>query len=154
MNKSLFVTGFCCLFIAPALLPAQTAKRLDGLLDSAEVNYAGAAMIVLPAAGLMGEDVSPEAAFAEALVRGLLPKKAKPDGAVRLGELAFLVMRAFNMKGGLFYTLFPGPRYAYRELVHRQLIQGRNDPALTLSGERLLRILGRMMDHHSARSTV
>jgi hypothetical protein len=121
-------------------------------LDSAQVRYAGAALIVLPAAGLMGEDALPEAAFAEALNRGLLPRGAEMDGAVRLGELAFLIMGAFDLKGGLLYTLFPGKRYAYRELVYRRLIQGRNDPALTLSGERLLRILGRAMDYGAFRS--
>jgi hypothetical protein len=146
MNKALFGILSCFLFTAPACLPAQTAERLDKLLDSAGVSYAEAAMMVLPAAALAGEDVSPEAAFAEA--RSLLPKAAEPGGAVRLGELAFLIMGAFDMKGGLFYTLFPGPRYAYRELVHRRLIQGRKDPALAVSGERLLRILGRVLDRH------
>jgi hypothetical protein len=148
MNTNCFRTVLCFFFVIPAFLPAQTAERLDALLDSAGVSYAEAAMIVLPAAGLSGEDVSPETAFAEARARGLLPKTAEPGGAVRLGGLAFLIMGAFDMKGGLFYTLFPGPRYAYRELVHRRFIQGRNDPALTVSGERLLRILGRVLDRH------
>jgi hypothetical protein len=57
-------------------------------------------------------------------------------------------MRAFDMRGGLFYALFPGPRYAYRELVRLRFIQGRMDPALAVSGERLLRILGRALEHH------
>jgi hypothetical protein len=148
MKANRFRAALCFFFITPALLPAQTAERLDALLDSAGVSYAEAAMLVLPAAALAGEDVSPEAAFAEARTRGLLPKAAGSGGAIRLGELAFLIMGAFDMKGGLFYALFPGPRYAYRELVHRRLIQGRNDPALTVSGERLLRILGRVLDHH------
>jgi hypothetical protein len=148
MNTNWFRTAFCSFFIIPSFLPAQTAERLDALLDSAGVCYAEAAMIVLPSAGLAGEDVSPETAFEEARSRGLLPKAAEPGGAVRLGDLAFLIMGAFDMKGGLFYSLFPGPRYAYRELVHRRLIQGRNDPALTVSGERLLRILGRVLDYH------
>jgi hypothetical protein len=125
---------------------------LDALLDSAQATYAEAALIVLPAAGLVGEDALPEAAFAEALARGLLPRGTEPEGAIRLGELAFLVMGAFGLKGGLLYALFPGKRYAYRELVYRRLIQGRNDPALTLSGERLLRILGRALDYRSSRS--
>jgi hypothetical protein len=148
MKANRFRAALCFFFIIPAFLPAQTAERLDALLDSAGLSYAEAAMIVLPAAALTGEDVSPETAFAEARARGLLPKAAEPGGAVRLRDLAFLIMGAFDMRGGLFYTLFPGPRYAYRELVHRGIIQGRNDPALTVSGERLLRILGRVLDRH------
>jgi hypothetical protein len=148
MKANCFRIALCFFFVIPAFLPAQTAERLDALLESAGVSYAEAAMMVLPAAALAGEDVSPETAFAEARSRGLLPKAAEPGGAVRLGDLAFLIMGAFDMKGGLFYAIFPGPRYAYRELVHRRLIQGRNDPSLIVSGERLLRILGRVLDHH------
>jgi hypothetical protein len=140
----------CSLF--SALLPAQTAERLEELLGRGQATYAGAALMALSTAGLTGEDALPEAAFAEALSRGLLPRNAEPEGAIRLGELAFLIMGAFDLKGGLLYTLFPGKRYAYRELVHRRMIQGRTDPALTVSGERLLRILGRALDYRSSRS--
>jgi hypothetical protein len=152
MNTNRFRIALCFSFIIPAFLPAQTAGRLNALLESAGVNYAETAMLILPAAGLAGEDVSAETAFEEARTRGFLPKNVRPGGAVRLGDLAFFMMRAFDMKGGLFYTLFPGPRYAYREFVHLKLIQGRNDPALTVSGERLLRILGRVLDRHLDRS--
>jgi hypothetical protein len=141
--------AFVCLLAlvcaAAGPVKAQTAEHLDALLDNPALTYAQAAQIVLPAAGLAPEDISPEAAFAEA--QNYLPGNAEPGGPVRLGELAFLIMRAFNLKGGICYSLFPGPRYAYRELVHRGFIQGRNDPALCVSGERLLRILGRVLDH-------
>jgi hypothetical protein len=62
-----------------------------------------------------------------------------------LGEAAFLVTGAFGIKGGLMYTLFPGPRYAYRELLYRKIIQGRADEGFTVSGERLLRIIGQAL---------
>jgi hypothetical protein len=44
------------------------------------------------------------------------------------------------------YSLFPGPRYAYRELVYRKILEGRVDPAQTLTGERLLYFLGRALE--------
>jgi hypothetical protein len=69
------------------------------------------------------------------------------DRALRLNEAAFLVMGAFGIKGGLLYTLFPGPRYAYRELLYKKIIQGRSDGNFTVSGERLLRIIGRALGH-------
>jgi hypothetical protein len=56
-------------------------------------------------------------------------------------------MAAFGIKGGIMYSLFPGPRYAYRELLHLKLIQGRADENFTLSGERLLQILGRVLQY-------
>jgi hypothetical protein len=67
------------------------------------------------------------------------------DRALRLKEAAFLVMGAFGIKGGFRYTLFPGPRYAYRELLYHKIIQGRSDEGFTLSGERLLGIIGRAL---------
>jgi hypothetical protein len=54
-------------------------------------------------------------------------------------------MRSFNIKGGLFYSLTQNSHYAYRELVHKKIIQGRVDPAMNLSGERLLLITGRIL---------
>ncbi|GHV96429.1 hypothetical protein AGMMS50293_27490 [Spirochaetia bacterium] len=140
---SLIITIFC---LPAYFLPAQTAERMDILLSSPEVSCAIAALAVLPAAALIPEDSSPEAAFAAALEQGVLPKNAEADKAIKLDELSFLIMRSFGMKSGLMYALFPSPRYAYREMIYRKLIQGRNDHALTLSGERLLRILGRTLD--------
>jgi hypothetical protein len=120
---------------------------MDAILDASEVSRATAAFVALSAAGLLSEDSAPEAAFEEALARGCLPGNAEADTPIRLGELSFLIMRAFDMKSGFMYALFPGPRYAYRELVYRKLIQGRNDPALRVSGERLFRIIGRVLDY-------
>jgi hypothetical protein len=54
-------------------------------------------------------------------------------------------MKAFNIKGGFMYSLFPGPRYAYRELAYRKIITGRSYSTTRVSGERLLRILNRAL---------
>jgi hypothetical protein len=141
---AIFLALFCA---SPGPLNAQTAERMDAILDTAEVSCGMAAFVVLPAAGLLNEDSTPEAAFTEAAARNYLSQNAEADTPIRLGELSFLIMRAFNMQSGFMYALFPGPRYAYREFVYRRLIQGRNDPALTISGERLLRIIGRVLDY-------
>jgi hypothetical protein len=129
-----------------SFLSAQTAEQLDAVLAAPEISCAMAAFVVLPAAGLISEDSSPEAAFAEARSRNFLPQNAEGEDAIRLGEVSFLIMRAFAMKSGFMYALFPGPRYAYRELVYRNLIQGRGDPALRVSGVRLLQIMDRVLD--------
>ncbi|MDR0402064.1 MAG: hypothetical protein LBH35_00585, partial [Treponema sp.] len=92
----------------------------------------------------------PEAAYKKSLEMGALPKTVEPEAAIKLGQLSFLIMKAFNMKSGFCYALFPGPRYAYRELVYRKIVQGRNDSSLSVSGERLLLILGRVLDYTGA----
>jgi hypothetical protein len=128
-------------------LSAQTADRLELILAAPEMNYAMAASVALSAAGLINEDSSAEEAFAEARSRNFLPAGAAAEDAIPLGKLSFLIMSAFGMKSGFMYALFPGPRYAYRELVYRNLIQGRNDPAVTVSGVRFLRIIDRVLDY-------
>jgi hypothetical protein len=128
-------------------LSAQTADRIDQILAVPKMSYAMASSVVLPAAGLINEDSSVEGAFAEARSRNFLPAGAAAEDAIPLGELSFLIMSAFDMKSGFMYALFPGSRYAYRELVYRNLIQGRNDPAITVSGVRFLRIIDRVLDY-------
>jgi outer membrane protein OmpA-like peptidoglycan-associated protein len=114
---------------------------MDLLLETEAVSFGQAARFVLDAANLIDPD-SAAGAFALARQNGWLPKQAPEDGTIKTGELAFLIMKSFDMKGSFLYRLFPGPRYAFRELDYRGLLPGRRDPALRVSGEYLLRILG------------
>jgi hypothetical protein len=137
-------------FLLPALgLFAQTAAELDRLLETEAVSAGTAARFVLGAAGLVPEGLSgaaaEEAAFRAARERGWLRREA--EEALSLKETAFLVMNAFDIPGGALYSLTRSPRYAYRECIHRKLIQGRADPDSAVSGLRLLRIIGRTLDH-------
>ena len=133
------------LFLAPFCLSAQTAEELDAALETQAISAAAAARFVLGSADLLPEELAgaeaQTAAYEMAKSRGWLTGAA--DGALSLEEAAFLVMSAFNIDGGVMYSLFPGPRYAYREMVYRRLIQGRADPAMSVSGPRLLRIIDR-----------
>jgi hypothetical protein len=55
-------------------------------------------------------------------------------------------MGAFGIKGGIMYTAVKSPYYAYRELVHQGIIQGRADPDMAVSGDLLLFMIGRVLD--------
>jgi hypothetical protein len=134
-------------FLGLGMVNAQTAEQMDIILETSRVTYAMASYAVLPSAGIIDGETTPDEAFKEALSRGFLPKKARADGQITLGDLSFLIMKSFNMKSGLMYALFPGPRYAFRELSYRKLIQGRLDPALRVSGDRLLRIVSRVLEY-------
>jgi hypothetical protein len=127
-----------------AALPAQgLARDMDALLDSEAVTWAEAARFVLPAAGVGAADAA--RAFAAARERGWLPKTAEPDGAADFAGVSFLLMKAFNLSGGLLYSLFPGPRYAYRELVYKGILQGPHDRSWKVSGSRLITLIGRAL---------
>jgi hypothetical protein len=47
--------------------------------------------------------------------------------------------------------LLPGPRYAYRSMVSNSYIDGNTDPGMTVSGERFLLILGKVLNDREAR---
>jgi outer membrane protein OmpA-like peptidoglycan-associated protein len=141
MFKVGLVKGVLYLLLFSAVsLYGQTAGEMDVLLETPAVSFAQAARFTLASAGVLdGQAVD---AYALARENGWLPAKAEAAGSIRLGELCFLMMKAFNIKGSFLYSLFPGPRYAFRELDYRKLIPGRRDPALKVSGEDFLRILG------------
>ncbi|MDR1287220.1 MAG: hypothetical protein LBK08_06395 [Treponema sp.] len=145
LHKGGSVACLCCAVLFPAAsLSAQTAAKLERLLDTREITCAGAAYFTL---GAVMDDLDPPAAFALALKQGWLPGGAGPGASVTLRDLSLLMMKAFNLEGGLMYRIFPGPRYAYREMTRQGFIQGRAYPFLTVSGERFLHILGNVLSH-------
>ena len=137
------------LLCVTSVLFAQTAGELDTLLETKAVSASVSARFVLGAADLLPANVSgndaESAAFDMAKEKGWIKKEA--GEGITLRETAFLIMNAFNMKGGVMYKFIPNPRYAYREMVYRKLIQGKADPSMSVSGERLLQIIGRTQDY-------
>jgi len=130
----------------PVFLSAQTAAELEAIMGSPAVNCGQAARFVLASAGGASAGVSPSGNdFEQALANGWFPKGSVADESITLGKLSFLMMKAFNIRGGMMYSLLPGPRYAFRNMVSRSLIQGEADPSMTVSGERFLRILGNVL---------
>ena len=138
MKKLVIIVGLLVLF--PVFLSAQTAAELETMLETTVVNCAQAARFVM-----YSENPAFEGdAFEQAVANGWLKKSAAND-PVTLGKLSFLIMKAFGMKGGMMYAVFPGPRYAYRSMVSDNYIQGIADPAMQVDGNRFLLILGRVL---------
>ena len=136
----------CILIVVPCFAFAQTAERIERLLGQDRVSYRDAALLVLEAAGhydpsghLDSEtQTNADDAFSFAMERGWLPKDARANGDATLGGLSLLVVQAFEIDGGVLFSLFKNPHYAYRAMVYRGVIQGRVDPRMPVSGELLL----------------
>jgi hypothetical protein len=147
-------TGTLLAFLFAGLLPlsAQSNQLLDQILEQPKVSFGQAAYLVLTAVQKLPETASPEQA-ADALTSSGWKAKVRPAGEpVTLGEYSYLLMQAFGLKGGLFYRLFPGPRYAARELAFRKWITGKAYPDRAVSGEESVRMLGRVMESKGGRS--
>ena len=136
-----------CYFLFDNPLHAQTAAKIEWLLEQNMVSYQEAALLTLEASGHLDptNNTKAEDAFAFAMERRWLPANMQGDYAVNLKGLSLLIMRAFNIKGGLFYTIFKNPHYAYRTLVYYNIIQGRADPLMYITGDYFLFTLNRAM---------
>ena len=145
INKPIVLTIF--LLLLPSFAFTQTAAELDTLLETKTVTVQLMARFILGSAELLPQglygDTAQTAAYEMALSNGWT-KKSATDFAT-LKDTAFLIMNVFDFKGGLFYSIFQSPRYAYRELLYKRIIQGRSDPSMTVSGDRLLQIIGRAL---------
>ena len=141
MKKYLFILAVC--LIPAALVFSQTAAEIERLLDTDSVTYEQAAWFVLRAADV--EVFNPMGAFSQAADWKWLPGKAGPSDKAALSGVSLLVMRAFNLKGGLFYSLAKNPHYAYRELIYKGVIQGRADSDMEVSGDLLLFMINEVL---------
>jgi hypothetical protein len=147
MKRIFLFFGVCFLLASSIFAPrvfAQTAAELETLLYTDAINYGQAARFVLLAADIA--DTNTEDAFRYASEKNWLPAKAEKDAAAKLDGVSLLIMRAFDMKGGAFYTLMKTPHYAYRELLFQNVIQGRADPGMAVSGDLLLFVVNRALE--------
>jgi hypothetical protein len=121
---------------------------MDRVLRGGSLSYGEAAYFVLEASETAyGVSGSVDAAFSRAAAKGWLSRKAASgNGGITLGELSFLIMESFKLKSGFLYRIFPGPRYAYRELVWRGFITGVTDPSRPVRGEKFFEIMGNVLD--------
>ena len=140
---------FLCLllFTSCSLIFSQTAERIEWLLEQNRVSYAEAARLVLEAADQIDAAATSEQAFSFATETNWLPRNVAANYAATLEGVSLLIMRAFGLKGGALYTIFKSPHYAYRELVYKNMIEGRIGPAMYVSGDLLLFVISRVLSY-------
>jgi len=138
--------------LLPAIAFAQNAAELDAMLKAETVSASSAARFVLGAADLLESGLSSQeaekAAYDIASSNGWV--MVSGDESLTLKETAFLIMKAFKIKGGIMYSLFNNPRYAYREMIYRKLISGHMDGAMKVYGFRFLQILDKVISSVAA----
>ncbi|MBN1698096.1 MAG: hypothetical protein JW881_11330 [Spirochaetales bacterium] len=152
MRKSNYLYSLLFLFIVQWPLFCQIGERIDILLEEKTVQSGTAVYAILSAGGIVSEDATIEEAL------GVLREKEwkltieSADTPLTLGEAAYLLMKTFDLKGGVMYSIFPGPRYAVRELVYLKIITDRPDPSRTVSGRELIDLISRVIDRKESAS--
>jgi hypothetical protein len=132
--------------VVSSLLSAQSGEYLDRVLDQDVLLVGQGAYLALSASGYLPADTTEEEALRNLQRLGWAVKRKSGDDPITLGEYSQLLMRVFELPGGMMYQFFKVPRYALRELAYREFVQGRGAPGDPVSGVRALRILGRFLD--------
>ena len=86
------------------------------------------------------------AALGKASELGLFYSGKTAETPVRVDELSYMLMTSLSLKGGLMYGIFPGFRYAYREMVYKKIVDGSGGPSRIVSGDEVMRSLSAAMD--------
>jgi hypothetical protein len=149
MKRLIWFFSVSFFVITPVFLPAQTAEKIEEILNTRALSYEQVARVVLEAADVWapaGNRTPPgsQEAFNFAMEQRWLPANAAPRDEARLNAVSFLIMRSFEIRGGIMYSIFQNPHYAYRELLYQEIIQGRTSPGMTVSGDMLLYMLSRI----------
>jgi outer membrane protein OmpA-like peptidoglycan-associated protein len=143
-KRFVFVITLALAGVLALPISAQTAQKVEDLLNQPAISWSAAARFALEAAEKATLD-NPDEAFQFAASRNWLPKNSVASGNARLNGVALLLINAFDLSGGLLYSLVKNPHYAYRELVYKEVIQGKADPEMTVSGQQFLFMINRIL---------
>lgn len=146
MKKKFFFLFVTLIIIPASISVAQSNAFLDSLLAQEQASFGKACLLVLSAASLVKAEAS-EAEALQYLANANWGLSKKAEEPISLGELCYLLMRCFSLSGGLMYSLFPGPRYATRELEFRGLVFDYPIPTRLVSGLEVMQLTGRLLTY-------
>jgi hypothetical protein len=141
------------LFLAP--LAAQDAgvddnAVIDTILGQKVISWENAAWLVGRATQLLDDGTTPADAVGKAVAAGWAPASRAPEAPLDLKSYSYTLVRALALPSGLMLYLFPGPRYALRELVFRKIVPATLPPDGLVSGEEAMRYLQAAQDWKEA----
>jgi len=146
MSKSkILCFTFVFILINMPILFAQFDEHIDVILKQENISFGQAVYIVLVASEQCDENAGVAGALEKLRSNGWKIRIKGENDAITLGEYSYLLMKAFNIPGGLMYMMFPGPRYAVRELEYKQLLVENPSQGRTLSGEEAMTLLARVV---------
>ena len=132
--------------VSPAVY-SQSNRVIDRVLEQEQATFARALYLVQTASGTAEEDLDPRTLAAEFdAAEWHIPAAAAAEEPITLGEYAQLLMHAFDIRSGIMYRLFPGPRYAAREIEHLGFPRSSGAPGRTVTGDEVVDILRQVLE--------
>lgn len=123
----------------------QAAEIMDKIIATPAISVAQASYLVFVSSGKLAEDATQDQSLALLQTLGWLGP-GQINRPLKAAEYAYLLTRSYALPGGILASLFPGPRYSYRDLVARGVFSAKGDPDAFLTGVEAVRILGKVMD--------
>jgi len=142
----------CLLILGSFRLSAQSNQLMDQLLQEPRATFGDVVYLTLAAVKIVPETATPDQAIQALQQKNWKVKILAANAPVSLGDYSYLLMKAFNVTGGIFYSLFPSPRYACRELGFLRVIPSDARPLRSVSGEEAVRILSNMISLRGGKS--
>lgn len=136
--KRIFYPLITTAIILTAPLTAQSSEKLSELIATEKATYGQAAYLSEVYSGEIDESASMEEAVQRLIDKNMLKSGTSPSEKIPLSELSLICAKTAGIKGGLFYTLFPGPRYALRELKAKGIIPALKDPSARVTGREMI----------------
>lgn len=143
--KKLFLTAvFLIVCLVPAV--AQSSERISEMIKTDEITFAQASYLIATYKGMVAEDADNNTAFLELVNSGIIKNRYETDDLLTLDNAAYLCAWTMDIKGGIFYSLFKSPRYAFKELQAKGVLPSDVDPIFTVSGREFLGIFNACAD--------
>ena len=139
-----------CITVAGLLIAAvafgQAAEKVDKILETEKATFGQAAYLIQTALNDGSDGLDFETAFDrfKSENKNLIRDSISAEDVIPVKTYAFLLMKAFDIKGGMMYRIYPCPRYAYRDLHYLAVIQDKNNPDALMTGAEMLQILSRI----------
>ncbi len=159
MKKTLLCTVLALL--GAGLAFSQSSEIMSEILDSEKATCAQISYLPAIYANLITEADSSKSLGATNAAKGsastaeafealksndYFKADAEANSEVTIAQVSYVYMKALGIKGGLFYTLFPSTRYAFKELKAKGILPVETDPSMKLSGRESIDLFTSCLD--------
>lgn len=137
----------CFLLLVSRLFPvfSQSNLLIDVLLREKQATFGKSVYLILTSSEIISERTPIVEALEELGAKNWGFRAKKESDLLTMGELSLLLMQAFDLPGGIMYSLVPVARYAYREMKHLKIIKDTKGPGNIVSGETVVHAIGNVL---------
>ncbi len=140
-----FLCGFFLTFIAFCAF-AQSAEKVSKIIESGEISVGQTSYLAGVYAGLIPENASESEAFKVAVEKNWISSAKSEGDSISLAELSKICVEASGLRCGLLYMVTSLPRYAFKELKARNILDSQADPSMTVSGQNAVAVMNACID--------